>query len=254
MPLPFAKAAQMALASTFSACAADSACHTAFPNLDQEFREVVARLDAGVVRASVPGSAVSVPLLRGRVAERLRAMLYKPESAATVPWTIHRAYLGDWSPIVEGIISAAHDNPSTYSYGLFFSITCNEDVAFVREADVLPQTQDTFLGDYRVRQQQAACKHWPKVSLPTNYRTPIQSPVPTLFVSGDADPATPLWFTEHAARGFPERMEVVLQGQAHTGWSDCVSELYQRLVRTGQVRGLDASSCRPVPRPPFKTD
>ena len=253
MPLPLAKAAQMALEKTFSTCAADSACHTAFPNLRDEFREVLARLESGVVRVSVPGRTGTVPLHRGRVAEWFRATLYRAESAAIVPWMIHQAYLGDWSPLVERILSDARGRDSALSFGLFFSITCNEDVAFVREEEVVPETQGTFLGEYRVRQQQAACKDWPKVSLPTDYRTPVRSSVPTLFVSGDSDPATPLWFTEHVAPGFSDRVEVVLSGQGHTEWSDCVGQLYQRLVRSGAVRGLDGSSCEPVPRPPFQT-
>jgi pimeloyl-ACP methyl ester carboxylesterase len=252
-PLTMAKTAQMALESTFSACAADSACDTVFPNLRDEFRQVVARLESGVVRVSLPGRTGTVPLHRGRVVEWFRAKLYRPASAAILPWLIHQAYLGDWSPIVEGILSNARELDSALSVGLFFSITCNEDIAFVREEDVIRETDGTFLGDYRLRQQQAACKHWPKASLPTDYRTPVRSSVPTLFVSGDTDGGSPLWFTEHVAPRFSNRVEVVLRGRGHTEWSDCVGQLYQRFVRNGVVRGLDALSCEPVPRPPFKT-
>ena len=79
----------------------------------------------------------------------------------------------------------------------------------------------------------------------------MQSPVPTLFVSGDADGGTPLWYKEHVAPGFSHRVELVAKGQGHTEWSDCISRLYQRLVRSGTVNGLDPS-CDAVPRPPFK--
>lgn len=253
MPLPMAKTAQTALENMFAACAADSACHAAFPSLRDEFRQVLARLDSGNVRVSIPDRTDTVPLHRGRVVEWFRAMLYRPTSSAALPWMIHRAYVEDWSPLVEGILSGARGYDSALSFGLFFSITCNEDVAFVREEDVVRQTQGTFLGDYRVRQQQAACKHWPKVSLPADYRTPVRSSVPTLFVSGDTDGGTPLWFTGHVAPGFSNRVEVVLGGRGHTEWSDCVGQLYERFVRSGAVRGLDASSCKPVPRPAFKT-
>jgi hypothetical protein len=250
-PLTMAKSAQSALESTFSACAADAACRSAFPNLHDEFRQVLARLESGV-RVSVPGAAGNAPLHRGRVAEWLRAQLYRPASAARVPWIIHQAYEGNWSLVVEGILSNARELDSAISLGLFFSITCNEDLAFVREEDIERETRGTFLGDYRLRQQLAACTAWPKVSLPASYRMPVRSSVPTLFVSGDSDGGSPLWFTEHAAPGFTDRVEVVLGGRGHTEWSECVAELYQRLVRSGAVRGLDASSCKPEPRPPFK--
>jgi hypothetical protein len=156
-------------------------------------------------------------------------------------------------PIVEGILSDARETDSDLSLGLFFSITCNEDVAFLREESVTPETQGTFLGDYRLRQQQAACKHWPKVSLPKDYRTPVRSSVPTLFASGDTDGGTPLWFTERVAQGFSDRVQVVLRGQGHTEWNDCVAQIYQQFVRGGEARGFGRAACPPAPRPPFKT-
>jgi hypothetical protein len=166
---------------------------------------------------------------------------------------IHRAYLGDWRPIVDGILQVSAGLSSALSAGLFFSITCSEDVAFIRESDIEPATARTFLGDYRVRQQQAACAHWPRASLPNDYRTPVRSPAPAMFVSGDTDAASPLWFTGRVAPGFSNRFELVLRGRGHTEWADCVGRLYEQFVRSGSVRGLDAASCEAAPRPPFRT-
>jgi pimeloyl-ACP methyl ester carboxylesterase len=252
-PLPFAKTEQAALEKMFEACAADSACESAFPHLRDEFRQISDRLASGSVRVVVRGHSGTVPLYRGRVAEWFRAKLYRPRSSATMPWMIHRAYLGDWSPISKGILADARENDSDFSFGLFFSITCNEDVAFIREEDIAPETQGTFLGAYRVRQQQAACKLWPKVSLPKGYREPLRSSVPTVFASGDTDGGTPLWFMDHAAQGFSHRLEVGLSGQGHTEWNDCIAQIYQDLVVSGSVDGRNSSTCPPVPRPPFKT-
>jgi pimeloyl-ACP methyl ester carboxylesterase len=249
-PLSFAKTAQAAIESLLSDCAADAACHGAFPNLRDEFRDISARLESGTVRVAAAGRT-GTPLLRGRVAEWMRSKLYRPKSATLLPWMIHRAYEGDWSPLVDALLSDAKATDGELSLGLLFAITCNEDVAFIQEKDIAPATAGTFLGDYRVRQQQAACKPWPRVALPEEYRLPVQSPVPVLFVSGDADGGTPLWYKEHVAPGFSHRVELVAKGQGHTEWSDCISRLYQRLVRTGAVSGLDPS-CEAVPRPPFK--
>lgn len=252
LPLPLSRAAQMAMDATLDACAAQPACRDAYPDLRTEFKQVLARLDPGEVRVRVPGRDEPVPLHRGRVAEWLHARLYRAESAAEVPWLIHRAYEGDWQPIADGILANAQGMDAVAYMGLFFAITCNEDVTFVREADVAGQTRGTFIGEYRLRQQQAACAPWPKAPPAQGYRVPVRSDVPALFVSGDTDPATPLWFTEHAAPGFSRRLEVVLRGRGHTEWSDCVAALYERFVRSGGVDGLDGD-CAPVPRPPFRT-
>jgi pimeloyl-ACP methyl ester carboxylesterase len=252
-PLPFAKTAQTALELLFSSCSADAACRAAFPKLREEFRDVTLKLDSGTVRVSIPTRAETATLNRGRVAEWMRSRLYRPKSATMLPWMIHQAYAGDWNPIVKDLLSDAHEADPAFSFGLFFSITCSEDVAFIRELDIAPQTQGTFLGDYRVRQQQAACKEWPMRTLPKDYRTPVASVVPTLFVSGAADGGTPLWYADHVAAGFSNRVQVVVNGQGHTEWSDCLAQSYQRLVRGGAVSGL-SPSCPDVPRPPFKLD
>ncbi len=250
-PLPFAKTAETALELLLGSCAADAACRAAFPTLREEFREIMRRLDSGTVRVAIPERAGSALLDRGRVAEWMRSKLYRPKSATMLPWAIHRAYAGDWDPIVKDLLSDAHDADPAFSFGLFFSITCSEDVAFIHEQDIAPQTQGTFLGDYRVRQQQAACKEWPTRALPKNYRLPITSAVPTLFVSGAADGGTPLWYADHVAAGFSNRLQVIVKGQGHTEWSDCLAQLHQQLVRGGAVSGLNPS-CPEVPRPPFK--
>lgn len=252
-PLPFAKTEEAALQKMFAACTADSSCHSAFPHLRDEFREVSARLASGNVRVAVPGQRGTVPLSRGRVAEWFRALLYRPRTSTNLPWMIHRAYLGDWRPIVEGILSDAREAGSDFSFGLFFAITCNEDIPFISEEKVSAETEDTFLGDYRVRQQQAACKYWPKATLPKGYREPLRSSVPTVFASGDADGGTPLWFMRHTARGFSHRLEVVLRGQGHTEWNDCIAQIYQQVVISGSVGSNRTLTCPKVPRPPFKT-
>jgi pimeloyl-ACP methyl ester carboxylesterase len=256
-PLPMARTAQEAFESLLRACAADAACSGAFPNLSIEFDQIIARLTCGVrVPASRGAGRHARPVLlqRGRVAEWFRSRLYRPQSAATLPWLIHRAYLGDWSPIVEGILSDSRSADSDLSLGLLFAITCNEDVRFLDDKEIALQTRDTFLGDYRVREQQAACKPWPKSPLPSDYRNPVHSSVPTMFVSGDTDGATPLWFMRHAAPGFADHIEIVARGQGHTEWSDCIADLYQRFINTGSTHELAGAACEPVPRPPFKTD
>jgi hypothetical protein len=253
-PLDFAKTAQTALDRMFENCEADPLCHARFPNLKAEFRQILERLALKSVRVPLPGHSDSVLLDRGRVAEWFRSKLYRPREAVALPWTIHRASAGDWAPIADGILTGARELDKDISLGLFFSITCSEDMPFVREQDVASQTQGTFLGDYRLRQQQAACKQWPRGSLPKDYRRPILSHVPTLFVTGDMDSGTPLSFTDRVSQGFSKHVTVVIHGQGHTEWNDCVAKMFEQLVRKASVAGLDSQSCPAIPLPPFKTD
>ena len=250
-PLPFAKAEQSTLEQTFAACEADALCHSAFPHLRDEFSQIAERLASGRVFVEVPGHAGTIALSQGRVAEWFRSLLYRPSNAARLPWLIHQASKGDWSPIVKGILDDARGADSDLSFGLFLSITCSDDVPFVREEEVAAATRNTFLGDWRLRQQQAACKAWPHFVAPATYREPIHTQVPTMFVSGDSDGGTPLWFTEHAVPGFQNRIEVVMSNRGHTEWAPCIETLYQHFLNQCSVQELAA--CSHLSRPAFKT-
>lgn len=252
-PITMAKASQAAFDSTFDACAADATCRAVYPKLREEFDQILARLESGEVHVPVPGSADGAVLNRGRVVEWLRAQLYRPQTAAELPWLIHTAHARNWSPIVEGILAQARGFDAAYGAGLFFSITCAEDMAFLLDDEIPDASQSTFLRDYRLRQQQAACEHWPKASLPAGYRERVRSSVPAMFVSGDMDSASPLWFTERVAPDFANRVEVVARGQGHTEWNKCIGRLYETFVQKGDARGIDPSVCEPIPRPPFRT-
>jgi len=195
-----------------------------------------------------------VLLSRGRVVERLRSISYRRDGSGTVPWIVHQAHAGNWQPLVDSLMSdvGARAFDSDFSFGFFFNNTCNEDIPFMDERE-LARSRNTFLGDYRVRQQRAACALWPKVTLPPGYRSPVRSAVPAFFVSGDYDPGSPLWTTDHAAKGFTNRYQFVMRGYGHTEWNDCVGRLYERFVTSGSVAGLDKIACgAPLPLK-FKT-
>lgn len=253
MPLPFAKAAQSMLERTFAACDSDASCHSAFPHLREEFSQIMERLASGRVHVEVPGHTGTVALSQGRVAEWFRSLLYRPSSAARLPWLIDQASKGDWAPIAKGILEDSRDADNDLSLGLLLSITCSDDVPFVREDEVAAATRNTFLGDWRLRQQQAACKEWPHSVAAASYREPIHTQVPTMFVSGDSDGGTPLWYIEHAAPGFQNRVEVIMSNRGHTEWAPCIETVYQRFLNQGSVQGLDTSACSHLSRPPFKT-
>ena len=251
-PLPMAQTAQNAIDGLFEACAADPSCHGAFPHLRAEFEEIEKQLTQGV-EVTIPNQTGRFPLARGRVIEWMRSLLYRPKTASDIPWYIHQAHGGNWDPIVAAILSESRAVDQELSLGLLFAITCNEDIPFLDEHAITEKTQGTYLGDYRVRQQQAACESWPRSPLPAGYRDPVRSSVPTLFVSGDNDGGTPLSFMAHVAAGFSKGVEVIAHGQGHTEWSDCVGGLYQRLVESGSTRELAGATCAPMPRPAFKT-
>lgn len=250
-PLSFARTAQAAFDSLLADCDADAECHGAFPQLRDDFAYMYQSLEYYRVRITLDGRPEPALLTVGRVMEWMRSKLYRPKTSADLPWIIHQAALGNWSPIVGPLMQAAGKGDSDLSTGVFFSITCSEDVPFIAQADIEKQSDGTYLQDYRVLEQQTICRSWPKSAVPKEYRLPVKSEVPTLFVTGDHDGGTPLWFTDRVIAGFPRSARLVAQGQGHTEWSDCVAEHYGRLLQAGSAEGL-SGSCPAIPRPKFK--
>src|SRR5262249_14955483 len=95
IPLHHAYAGTRATKLLLAECAADAACHAAFPNVAQELDAVMERIDHGVkVRIPDPrnGGTLEVTPSRGLVAEGLRFLSYGTGGARQLPLTVHRAY------------------------------------------------------------------------------------------------------------------------------------------------------------------
>src|SRR5262249_23922898 len=114
----------------------------------------------------------------------------------------------------------------------------------------------TFLGDLRIRKQQAACAVWPVPPVSRAFLEPVTSDVPVLLTSGERDPATPPANAERVARTLKNSLHVVVPDGGHIytglgGASECVDSLIERLVETGTVKGLDTSCLARTKRPEF---
>jgi len=257
MLLHYARDAQRALELLFEDCTADQACRTAFPELRWEFHAVLARLEKGPVRVEIPHPSTDkrVPLAVSRAvfAETLRNMLYSPAVASQVPLFIHRAFENDFAPFVELSLKLTRALAEQVSLGMFLSVTCAEDIALIASEDVARETQGTFLGDYRVRQQMQACKVWPRGKLPPGYRDPVHSEAPALIISGGLDPVTPPRWGEEAARYLPNSLHVVIPKGGHpfAGLLGCVDNLMAEFISKGSIAGLDTSCAGQIRRPPF---
>src|SRR5205823_13299452 len=111
--------------------------------------------------------------------------------AREVPFLVEQALAGDFSPFAEAAVRASRDIYSGGRMGLHYAITCNEFVNRIRPEEVEAATQGSFLGPWRVRDQMAACKDWPKTQLPADYFEPFHWEAPAVLVCGATHPASP---------------------------------------------------------------
>ena len=202
------------------------------------------------------GKPLEIRLTRNGIAQMLRYMLYNSLAASLLPLDIHLAAQGDWKPMAEKAHRFAGRGGTALADGYYLSLTCSEDVPFIREDEIPAAIQGTFLGDFRIRKQQAACAVWPVPPVGREFLEPVTSDVPTLLTSGERDPATPPGNAERAARTLKNSLHVVVPDAGHIyvgieGANECVDRLIVQLVETGTVKGLDPSCMARTKRPEF---
>jgi len=250
LPLPFARAAEHALDGLFADCAADRACHDAFPDLPREFASVLARFGGGPLGVTMTDPATKRPrtvtLFRESYVEHLRLLLYSTFSARFVPLVVHQAFLGDFLPFQA---VASRYNLGGLARGLYFSVTCSESIPFISEQDIA-ETRDTFLGDRRIRAHLAACGEWVRGSVPPGFAEPVRSDAPVVLFSGEVDGATPPWEAAAAVRVLTNGRQIVAPHTGHQIDSPCTTDLMQAFI-ANPAAPLDAACAAAAHRPPF---
>ncbi len=236
MWLEFPRSSQQALEQAFAACARQQSCHDAFPNLAEEFSTLLQRLAEKPVKVKVSESEIPID------AEILRvfvmSVLYSAERIHDLPLLIHLAHAGDYQPLARKLASRGE---SGIPKGVYLSIVCSEEIPKFEAAALPAATAGTFLGEFRIGREILACGEWTRGWLPEDYRTPVQSNVPALLLTGALDHATPPRYGERVARSLTNARHLSLPNRGHNDIDPCVSGMIQAFVITGGLQGLDTS-------------
>ena len=259
LPGDFPQSNERALQGIIAECGADDACNKAFPNLKDETKSLLAQLIKGPVEVDVqkPKSSerVKVKLNRDLAAEAIRYMLYSPVPAGYVPLTIHLAAQGNFTPLAQAALRYRVNLVGTGSNGMYLSVTCAEDLPFIKPGEGERNAENTFLGDYRLRQQREACALWPRAEVEKDYAAPTRSDMPVLILTGELDPVTPPANGDAAARTLPNSLHIVVPHGAHglggLEGIDCIDHLIVEFVERGTTKGLDTACVKSIRRKPF---
>jgi len=243
-PLYHARGAQRALDLLFAECAEAADCSAAYPGVAEEFEAVLNRLTSHPETVTIDnpdtGEPVQVVLNGPTFADAIRQLMYSSARSRWVPFLVHLAFQGDATSFAD-FLANRNRSIRKAAMGMLLSVTCPEDVARIDPSEIGPETEGTFLGDARVRQQRKACRVWPGAALPDGFDDPIESDAPALMWSGQTDPVTPPEWGERAAQYLPNSLHVVVPG-AHSSLvlldDGCYRKISERFLARGSVRGL----------------
>ncbi len=256
-PLNHARNAQQALELLARDCAAEPACHAAFPHFQEEVSTVLDRLAKQPVKVQVKnpttGKLVTVELTRSAAADALRFALYSPDKASQVPLRVHLAAQGDYRELARTAVGLRFRIQKGLALGDLFSVSCAEDLPRIDPREIPAATRGTFYSDDRVREQLAVCGIWPHAPLPAGEGALVRSDVPVLLFSGERDPVTPPADASLVAKGFPNGLLVTIPHGTHAGGGKCEQRLIADFIEKGSARGLDLSCIKAAPPEPFVT-
>jgi pimeloyl-ACP methyl ester carboxylesterase len=182
-------------------------------------------------------------------------MLYSSGAASRAPLFLHLAAQGNFIPLAEAALFYRQRIVATGSNGMYLSVTCAEDLPRIKPGEGERNAAHTFLGDYRLRQQRAACALWPRGDIPKDYAEPTRAGMPALILTGRWDPVTPPVYGDMAAEHLPNSLHVVVPHGGH-GFGgldglDCIRNLTTDFVNRGTTRGLDTSCVKNIRRKGF---
>lgn len=249
--------AQRALEMMFRRCAADEACNRRFPGLAEQFGRVQARLREAPVELVVADPTTGE--LRDQVFSEffftgvVRMFSYAPETVALLPLLIdHAARNGDFAPLAAQALMVSEQMDDAIAIGMHHAVVCTEDVPFVRAPDARrDETHTTYLGMHMFDFLEQVCRIWPAGVIDDDFKQPLRSDIPTLLLSGEADPVTPPANGERAAAGLSNSLHLVGRGQGHgMAMRGCTPKLMAEFVAAAGVADLDAScldGIRPAP-------
>jgi pimeloyl-ACP methyl ester carboxylesterase len=254
LPISHSAAGQRSLDLVFELCEQDPACHAKFP-VRKDFQAVMARLDKGPIEIEVPHPETRKPtkvrLPREVMTEAIRTVLYNARGSAALPLAFHEAAAGDWKRLGETVVQLRYGSLVGLSQGLFFSVTCSEDMPHITEKEIVTRTAGSFLRDDRVRRQKAACDLWPRAKVEPGYREAARTDLPVLIINGRLDPVTPPDFGRRTVASYPNSLFLEIPYAGHAISDDCPVGIAQTFIDRASLKGLDTSCLAGIKPTPF---
>jgi pimeloyl-ACP methyl ester carboxylesterase len=237
-------------------CESAPDCAAAYPALRQDLdglrRRFGPQKEALIVSDPSSGQPLPVEFNRGMLNAALRFLSYNATEASLLPTLLHQGAAGNLTPLATQVIMMARQIGDQLASGMQNSVICSEDEPMFAASNVDRQRiAQTYQGRDQLDALAEICALWPRGPVDPDLHSPLRSDIPTLLLSGDADPVTPPDDAARAARGLTHHLNLVLPGEGHgqlaTG---CVPRLMAEFLDTARPETLDATclgSHRPAP-------
>ncbi|MDH5522070.1 MAG: alpha/beta hydrolase, partial [Acidimicrobiia bacterium] len=250
-----------AIELVFTSCEADEDCSVAYPNLADDFHELVRRLNDEPVDVEIEDSADGerIPivfdgdhLIDWIAVDQLYRPVFAHHDAAYLPLLIDEVRRGNAEPLeiaAQRFWTANVENPN-WTLGLMFAINCQQDLP---AAGPERSTEDLSAGDQldgfaRWTSQRSICEAWDLAPLPPAAVDYVRSERPALVLAGSFDPVTPPIWSRTTAEHLSNSTYVEFPAHGHDVTTDnpCAATLEAAFIADPSAE-LDTSCVETTP-------
>lgn len=250
--------AERALNLIVARCVQTPDCAATYPELQDELQTLLRQFGPQRVAVTIDDPNSGLPLeieFNRRVLNAaLRLLSYSSMQASLLPALIHEAAHGKLRPLAAQSVMNVRQITDQLANGMQYSVICSEDEPFLAAANVdRAAMAKTYQGTDLMDALHEICQLWPRGPVDADLHAPLHSDIPTLLLSGEADPVTPPVDAERAASGLTRHRHLILKGEGHgqlpTG---CMPIIAADFLDNAAPESLDASCIdRHMPEPFF---
>lgn len=237
--------AQQAVERIFSRCAEDAACGNAFPDVAKSFERLRAELDDAPVSLAIPHPKSNIIEVFDFGAEEfagaVRLLAYHPSTIALLPFLVDSAARGQLEPLAMQFLTVRDSLDDMLAMGMHNAVMCTEDAPFFDQEPVTDEAlAATYIGPVMLESLEAMCSVWPAGVLDEDFKSALNSDLPVLLLSGDADPITPPAYATQAAELLTNKHEITGVNQGHgLAPRGCTPQIMADFVDAASIAGLD---------------
>lgn len=248
--------AERALNLIVARCAQSPDCAAAYPQLQDELAALLRQFGPQSVPVTIDDPDSGLPLeieFNRRIFNvALRLLSYSSMQASLLPALIHEAAHGKLRPIAAQSVMNMRQISDQLANGMQYSVICSEDEPLFADVD-RGAIAKTYQGADMMDALHEICGLWPRGPVDGDLHAALHSDIPTLLLSGEADPVTPPVDAERAADGLTRHRHLILKGEGHgqlaTG---CMPIIAADFLDHAAPEKLDASCLdRHTPEPFF---
>jgi pimeloyl-ACP methyl ester carboxylesterase len=199
-----------------AAVAADAEVGRDVPDLRALMRSAYERLERepAVVEVTDPQTKQKVRVTVNKfMMQFLTASNIGTTTEEFYPLIYWRAAQGDFRPTAEAWLQLSR---SDFGNAMSYAMDCASGQTAARRERIAREAKDALLGELADQIFPDVCAEWNVPDLGDEFRAPLRSDVPALFISGTLDARTPVSNAEEYRAGFANSAHLVIEGAVHS--------------------------------------